>query len=63
LHNDCAFENKEHAKGEKTEVPVFIEQPEGTAENLKHEKGCDKVFFINVEKFWDRNIKLVLTPN
>jgi len=38
LPDNCALENHEHEEGEKAVIPVFVEHPEGHAEDLKDEK-------------------------
>jgi hypothetical protein len=41
LEHDCALKDHQHEAGEKTVVPVFIQAPEGDAEDLENEEGCD----------------------
>ena len=38
LPDNCALEYYEHEKGEEAVVPVFVEHPEGYAENLENEE-------------------------
>ena len=38
LPNNCALENHEHEEGEKAVVPVFVEHPQGHAEDLEDEE-------------------------
>lgn len=63
LHHNSAFEDKEHAKCKKTEVPVFIKEPESTAEDLEYEERGDQVLLVHIKEFWNWNIDLVLSPN
>lgn len=63
LHHNSALEDKEHAKSEKTEVPVFVKEPQSTAEDLEYKKRGDQVFLVHIKEFWNWNIDLVLSPN
>ena len=38
LHDHSAFEHKQHAESEETEVPVLIHEPQTTAEDLEHKE-------------------------
>jgi hypothetical protein len=38
LPDNCALEHYEHEECEKAVVPVFVEHPEGYAENLENEE-------------------------
>ena len=40
LPDNCALENHEHEEGEKAVVPVFVEHPQGHAEDLEDEERC-----------------------
>jgi hypothetical protein len=38
LPDNCALENHEHEEGEKAVVPIFVEHPQGHAEDLEDEE-------------------------
>jgi len=44
LPDNCALEYYEHEEGEKAVVPVFVEHPEGYAEDLENEEWRGSMF-------------------
>ena len=46
LKDDSALEEKQHAELHQTEVPVVVEEPQASREELEHKEGANHMLFV-----------------
>jgi hypothetical protein len=59
LEHNCALKYDQHEPREQTVVPVFIQTPQGDAENLEHEERRNSMLCKELRELGDRNMARV----
>lgn len=60
LPDNSALKHDQHEQGEQTVIPIFVQTPEGDAEDLEHEEGCCGVFREQFGERWDGNVEFII---